>query len=433
MATLDGGGKVPVSQLPSYVDDVLEFADFASFPGTGETGKIYIAIDTNFSYRWTGSVYVDITSKVDSVNSQTGAVTLDADDIAEGATNKYFNGKNTDDLPEGATNKYNATHTGEITGSAALTLDNTSITNKTTVGAASGDFVLISDTSDSGNLKKVNVDDFLTGTGSSDLNTTAITNASSPYTALGTDDVILVDTSGGNVTINLPAASSNDKKVYVIKKTDAANIITVDGNASETIEGATTALLHTVNETMKIVCDATEWHIIHSYTNTAWVDAGVNDIDATVTDPTKGTTAVDKFRWRRVGKHMEVNIEYQQTAAGSAGSGDYLFNMSPSGYTIDTGVLTSYATAEGQGGNWEPKGTVVGTFTGSSSEANMGGNHGSIIPYDTNNVRAFVQYGSHNTNTFRTVPGSASGGMALSNTTVNYVINMLVPITDWRD
>lgn len=54
------GGKVPASQLPAYVDDVLEFADFDAFPTTGETGKIYVALDTNFTYRWSGSAYVQI-------------------------------------------------------------------------------------------------------------------------------------------------------------------------------------------------------------------------------------------------------------------------------------------------------------------------------------------------------------------------------------
>lgn len=60
VAELDGTGKVPAAQLPSYVDDVLEYADFASLPGTGETGKIYVTLDTNKTYRWTGSVYVEI-------------------------------------------------------------------------------------------------------------------------------------------------------------------------------------------------------------------------------------------------------------------------------------------------------------------------------------------------------------------------------------
>lgn len=62
-ADLDGG-KVPAWQLPSYVDDVLEFANLASFPATGESGKIYIAIDTNLTYRWGGSSYVVMSSSL---------------------------------------------------------------------------------------------------------------------------------------------------------------------------------------------------------------------------------------------------------------------------------------------------------------------------------------------------------------------------------
>lgn len=64
VAELDANGKVPSSQLPSYVDDVLEYADFASFPATGETGKIYVALDTNTTYRWSGTAYVEISSSL---------------------------------------------------------------------------------------------------------------------------------------------------------------------------------------------------------------------------------------------------------------------------------------------------------------------------------------------------------------------------------
>lgn len=65
-------GKVPAAQLPSYV---LEYADLASFPATGETGKIYIALDTNKTYRWSGSVYVEISSApVSSVFGRLGSV-----------------------------------------------------------------------------------------------------------------------------------------------------------------------------------------------------------------------------------------------------------------------------------------------------------------------------------------------------------------------
>jgi hypothetical protein len=57
------GGLIPSSQLPSYVDDVIEKANYAALPVTGETGKIYVTLDTNFTYRWSGSVYVQVGSE----------------------------------------------------------------------------------------------------------------------------------------------------------------------------------------------------------------------------------------------------------------------------------------------------------------------------------------------------------------------------------
>lgn len=60
VAELDTNGKVPSSQLPSYVDDVVEVADYASLPSTGETGKIYVTLDDNKTYRWSGTAYVEI-------------------------------------------------------------------------------------------------------------------------------------------------------------------------------------------------------------------------------------------------------------------------------------------------------------------------------------------------------------------------------------
>lgn len=57
-------GMVPASQLPSYVDDVLEYAAQGNFPTTGESGKIYVAQDTNKTYRWSGSAYVEISASL---------------------------------------------------------------------------------------------------------------------------------------------------------------------------------------------------------------------------------------------------------------------------------------------------------------------------------------------------------------------------------
>ena len=63
-ANLSDNGKVPANQLPSYVDDVLEYGTFNTFPTTGEDGKIYVAQDTNLTYRWSGTRYVEISQSL---------------------------------------------------------------------------------------------------------------------------------------------------------------------------------------------------------------------------------------------------------------------------------------------------------------------------------------------------------------------------------
>lgn len=83
---LDGSGKVPTSSLPSYVDDVVEYANLAAFPGTGESGKIYVAVDSRKVYRWSGSAYIEVSpSEVTSVAGKTGAVTLSPSDCGAAA------------------------------------------------------------------------------------------------------------------------------------------------------------------------------------------------------------------------------------------------------------------------------------------------------------------------------------------------------------
>ena len=82
---LDSSGLVAAAQLPSYVDDVLEYANLAAFPGTGTSGKIFIAADTGKSYRWTGSIYALIIASPGSTDS-----------VTEGSTNLYFTNSRAD-------------------------------------------------------------------------------------------------------------------------------------------------------------------------------------------------------------------------------------------------------------------------------------------------------------------------------------------------
>lgn len=64
VATLDTEGKVPASQLPSYVDDVIEYGGYNKFPLTGESGKIYVDVLTNKTYRWSGTGYTEIAQSI---------------------------------------------------------------------------------------------------------------------------------------------------------------------------------------------------------------------------------------------------------------------------------------------------------------------------------------------------------------------------------
>ena len=138
-ASLDGGGLIPSSQLPSYVDDVLEFADLASFPSTGVTGKIYVALDSNKIYRWSGATYIEVSAQVGTIwGGITGTLSnqvdlqnaLDAkqDDLngtgfvkISGTTISYDNSTYyLASNPSGYT-----TNTGTVTSVAALTLGTT--------------------------------------------------------------------------------------------------------------------------------------------------------------------------------------------------------------------------------------------------------------------------------------------------------------------
>lgn len=74
-------GKVPASQLPAFVDDVLEFNAVVAFPAIGEGGKIYVALTgpgADKTYRWSGSAYIEIASSPGST-----------DVVPEGASNLY--------------------------------------------------------------------------------------------------------------------------------------------------------------------------------------------------------------------------------------------------------------------------------------------------------------------------------------------------------
>lgn len=113
-ASLDANGHVPAAQLPSFVDDVIEAADLAAFPAEGETGKIYVALDTNKTYRWSGTQYVVISEtlalgETDSTAYAGSKGKKNADDIAAIVADYLKSGDKTELI-----NKIEALENGQV-------------------------------------------------------------------------------------------------------------------------------------------------------------------------------------------------------------------------------------------------------------------------------------------------------------------------------
>lgn len=88
-------------------------------------------------------------------------------------------------------------------------------------------------------------------------------NSTSTSITAGAETIIFVDASGGARTITLPAVSGISGRIYFIKKTDSSsNAVTIDGNVSETIDGATTQDLLNQFDALTVVTDGTEWFIV---------------------------------------------------------------------------------------------------------------------------------------------------------------------------
>ena len=143
-------GTIAAANLPSYVDDVLEYASLSKFPTTGESGKIYTALDTNKIYRWSGSAYVVISETIALGTTHSTAGYGDESRAAYNHSTSTGNPHKTTktDLGLGnVENKSSATIRGELTSANVTTAlgytppktdTNTHYTTRIVAGAASG-------------------------------------------------------------------------------------------------------------------------------------------------------------------------------------------------------------------------------------------------------------------------------------------------------
>ena len=121
---LDSGSKVSATYLPSYVDDVIEVTNYAALPGTGETGKIYVTLDTNLTYRWSGTAYVQIDATIGLGETSATAYRGDRGKTAYDHSNATGNphGATTADIADSTNKRY-------CTDAQKTVLANTSNTN----------------------------------------------------------------------------------------------------------------------------------------------------------------------------------------------------------------------------------------------------------------------------------------------------------------
>lgn len=158
-----------------------------------------------------------------------------------------------------------------------------------------------------------------------------VSSKTSNYTATGAEVVIPCDASGGAFTVTLPAAANNSGKHYTIIKTDSSvNAITIDGNASETINGSTTTTINTQYESIEICCDGSNWLIKNRKADSAWTAY-------TPTFTGFGTESAVLFYYRRVGDSIEVNGTFT-TGTCTAVPGKISI---PSGLTIDSAKIST--------------------------------------------------------------------------------------------
>jgi len=244
-----------------------------------------------------------------------------------------------------------------------------------------------------------------------------IHKVSTTYTAAISDEVILCDATSGAFTVTLPAAASSRDVVLKFKKIDSTfSLVTIDGNASETIDGAVTTTLATQYETLEISCDGANWHILERKSNSSWATF-LPTWASTGTQPTIGNGTLSS-RYRRVGDSIEIDFYVLIGSTTSAGTGNYTLSL-PTGLTIDTTKLA---------------GDVVGTnrVLGVSAISDSGtAEYLARVAYSTTTAFAFNQFVVSGGGVVSGGDWSATSPMTPA-TGDEVFARLVVPIVGWR-
>lgn len=214
LASLNESGIIPSAQLPSYVDDVIEVDTFSNLPGTGESGKIYIVQDTNLTYRWSGTDYVEISKSLALGETSSTAYPGDKGKATQTNLETHINNKS---------NPHEVTKDQVGLGN----VDNTSDANKpisnATQTALNGKF-----SATDGNALKQRVDNI------PELVATDITvDSDNDSVNISLDKTSIVDGTLSGTTININSATAS--KAGILVPTDKSKIdkIITNGNGTK--------------------------------------------------------------------------------------------------------------------------------------------------------------------------------------------------------
>ena len=247
-ADLDTNGKVPSSQLPSYVDDVLEYSAKSNFPSTGESGKIYVDTATNLTYRWSGSAYVEISPSLalgetssTAYRGDRGKIAYDHSQTSHAPSNAEANQNAFSNVKVGSTTiaADSKTDTLELVAGTNVTLtpdatnDKVTITAKdTTYSAATTSTAGLMSASDKSKLdgiatgaNKTTVDSALSSTSTNPVQNKAVNTAITNLKTLVGDTAVATQISNA-VASKADTNHTHDNRYYTETEVDNYQLIT---------------------------------------------------------------------------------------------------------------------------------------------------------------------------------------------------------------
>lgn len=238
----------------------------------------------------------------------------------------------------------------------------------------------------------------------------AINTNTSATLNLTAADRFIRNNSSANVTVNLVNPSSIDGlEITFVNPTQYTMTLSgysVRGSSSFKVTPYTRG---------SIVASGGAYYVSQEFISDT-INAGTITITATTTNPTKGTIGIDQINYQRVGEEIIVHGVYNQTTAGTAGSGNYIFAV-PGGWAINATKLGNYVGSGGfehRLGGWNSHFPGTNSFTGD-------------VVYATTTTVKF--WGEENASETEIVVGSVSA--ALNSTNISYSFSFRAPITNW--